>query len=108
MISFSRHVSGHESPERPVEGSSEVAAKPACSERHAFVMRLSPGGHAQVADHGPEENNNSEVCVCENVTPYTLCPPSGFLHFKESQGNVNHIISLLRLLFRPGVRRCFL
>ena len=54
IISFSRHVSGHESPERPVEGSSRVAAKPACSERYAFVTRLSSGGHAQEADHGPE------------------------------------------------------
>lgn len=67
MISFSCHVSGHESPERPVEGSSGVAAKPACCERHAFVMRLPSGGHAREADHGPEENNNGKVCVyvCE-------------------------------------------
>ena len=60
VISFSRHVSGHDSPERLVgrqrlvEGSSGAAAKPACSERHAFVTRLSSGGHAREADLGPE------------------------------------------------------
>ena len=61
---------------------------------------------------GLRENNNGEVCVCvcvcENVTPYPLCPLSGSLQFKESQGNVNHIISLLRLFFWPGVSRYFL